>query len=204
MELEWPTSPLEWINEEALVPYVGVEILKNKQGSYSIGQQAYTQELVRAHNMQDAHHTALPVPRERLDQAETNLSETEGDFSDEELRFGQRVVGELLWLAMKSRPDLLFVINHMASLVSRRPVYVTRVGKLVLSYVAGSADVRLVLRPRPEHEGEIVCFTDAPFAPYGARSFGAAVIALAGPLCLGRLASSLSPPCRLQRKDACC
>ena len=180
VEVEWPTSSLEWINEVTPVRYLGVEILRNSQGDYSIGQQAYIQELVRAHNMQDAHYTTLPVPREWLDQAEQNLAETEGDFSEEELRFGQRMVGELLWLAMKSRPDLLFVINHMASLVSRRPIYVARVGRRVLSYVAGSAELRLVLSPRAEHQREIVCFTDASFAPYGARSFGAAVIALEG------------------------
>ena len=180
VELEWPSSPLEWINEKIPVRYLGVEILKEPSGSYSIGQQAYIQELVRAHNMQDARYTALPVPREWLDQAEQNPSETEGDFSEEELRGGQKAVGELLWLAMKSRPDLLFVVNHMSTLLSRRPVYVTRVGKRVLSYVAGSADLRLALTPRKEHKGEILCFTDASFAPYGGRSFGAAVVALEG------------------------
>ena len=33
-------------------------------GDPQVGQQAYTTEVLRARNMQDAHHTHLPVPRE--------------------------------------------------------------------------------------------------------------------------------------------
>ena len=49
----------------------------------------------------------------------------------------------------------------------------------MLAYLSGTADVRLTLGPVEEAAKELVCFTDASYAPYG-RSFGAAVVVLAG------------------------
>ena len=89
-------------------------------------------------------------------------------------------------LAMKLRTDLLVATtatSHMASTDTKRPVYVASVGRPVLAYVKGSADLRLTLKRTQENRGKILCYTDASFA-HGARSLGAAVIALVGaPIC---------------------
>ncbi|CAE7207099.1 RE1 [Symbiodinium natans] len=175
---EWPTSDLEWINENTAVRYLGVEV-KKEGASYSISQQAYIMELLRAHDLQDALHTELPVPREWLEQVELQDPEPE-DFSEEELRMGQRYVGEVSWLAMKTRPDIVFVVNHMATHVGRRPLHVTRLGKRLMSYLAATAGMRLRMAPRLDKPKELVCYTDASYAPYGSRSFGAAVIVQCG------------------------
>ena len=104
------------------------------------------QRFLHAHNMQGTVHTQLPVPKEWLD-----VGEDGGDdvlwFSDEDLKRGQKAVGEALWLAMKTRPDVLFVVNHMAANVAKRPVHVEKMGQRPLSYLAGTADLELVLRP---------------------------------------------------------
>ena len=110
--------------------------------------------------------TQLPVPKD-------------WGITEESTKRAQRVVGELLWLATKTKPDLLFTTNHMAAMLGRKPDYVYRVGQRVLAYLSGTADVRLTLGPVEEAAKELVCFTDASYAPYG-RSFGAAVVVLAG------------------------
>ncbi|OLP75490.1 Copia protein [Symbiodinium microadriaticum] len=174
----WPTSTLEWLNQEKSVRYLGVEIKATPDGSYSINQQAYITELLRAHNLHSATHTQLPVPKEWIDNVEQGR-EAEEEFCERDLRRGQKAVGECLWLAMKSRPDILFAVNHMASQVSKRPLHVARVGERLLAYLAGTADLSLVLSPGEETtRREIVCYTDASFSPYGEKSFGAAVIVL--------------------------
>ncbi|CAE7236687.1 RE1, partial [Symbiodinium sp. KB8] len=173
----WPISNLEWIDGAKSVRYLGVEIKQNPDNKiFSISQQAYIAELLRAHNMQSTAHTQLPAPREWLDAVETSTEEAEA-YTEGDLRMGQRIVGEALWLATKTRPDILFVVNSMASHVSRRPRQIIKIGERLLSYLAGTADLELVLAPpRDGARATMTCFTDASFAPYGARSYGAAVI----------------------------
>ena len=97
------------------------------------------------------------------------------------MKLAQKHVGECLWLATKTRPDIMFVTTHAASMVSKRPSYVIRLSKRVLAYLAGTVDLRMTMGPRNEEDAlELVAFTDASYAPYGRRSFGAAVITLAG------------------------
>ena len=178
---KWPASALEWVNDKVAVRYLGVEILWEPQsGSYSISQAAYIADLLRAHNLHDTHSTLLPVPREWVEAAEAALEEAEKDIDEDTLRSAQRAVGEALWLATKSRPDILFVVNHMSSLVSKQPSHVLRVSQRVLSYLAGTCSMKLLLGPRSEATGEAVCFTDASYAPFGRRSFGAAVVTVEG------------------------
>ena len=160
---------------------MGVEILWEPQSSsFSISQAAYIADLLRAHNLHNTHSTLLPVPREWVEAAEAELDEVEADINDETLRSAQKVVGEALWLATKSRPDILFVVNHMSSVVSKQPSYVLRVSQRVLAYLAGTCSMKLLLGPRSEATGEAICFTDASYAPFGRRSFGAAVVTVEG------------------------
>ena len=181
VEEEWPASSLEWINPTVPVRYLGVEVLwDGSSSSFSISQTAYILDLLRAHNMQDVHSTLLPVPREWVEAVENDPEALESDFDESTLRTAQKAVGEALWLATKSRPDILFVVNHMATYVSRQPSHVIRVGQRLLAYLSGTSDMRLLLGPRGETHNEIVCFTDASYAPFGRRSFGAAVVTLAG------------------------
>ena len=178
---KWPASPLECVNDKIAVRYLGVEILWEPGAkSFSISQAAYIADILRAHNLHNAHSTLLPVPREWVEAAEAELEDVEADISESVLRSAQRAFGEALWLATKSRPDILFVANHMASVVSKRPAYVLRVSHRVLSYLSGTSNLKLMLGPRSDIPGELVCFTDASYAPFGQRSFGAAVVTLEG------------------------
>ena len=118
---EWPASELEWITESNSVRYLGVEIGRelrtNENGEvfrvYTIGQAAYVQDLLRAYNMTEVAPTALPVPKEWVEAAE-NEDECE-DYDEPTLRQAQRLVGEMLWLGTRTRPDLMFVGGHPCS-----------------------------------------------------------------------------------------
>ncbi|CAE7296882.1 RE1 [Symbiodinium sp. KB8] len=173
----WPASSLEWIDNLKGVRYLGVEIKQDPTSkAFSISQQAYIAELLRAHNMQDTAHTQLPVPREWLESVELGR-DGEVEFTEADLKLGQRFVGEALWLATKTRPDILYTVNAMASHVARRPLQIIKMGERLMAYLAGTADLELVLMPPPEDARPVMtCFTDASFAPFGARSYGAAVV----------------------------
>ena len=147
---EWPASDLEWITESNSVRHLGVEIGRELRTSengevfrvYTIGQAAYVQDLLQACNMTEVSPTALPVPKEWVESAENDEPE---DYDEPTLRQAQRLVGEMLWLGTRTRPDLMFVITHAASLVAKRPSYVVRLGMRLLSYLAGTSDLRMTI-----------------------------------------------------------
>ena len=96
--------------------------------------------------MDDAIATKLPCPKEWLAEDEDDGMEEE-NFSIAELRLGQRIVGEQLWLAMRTRPDLLYPVNYMASkvTVSKQPNKVAQIGRRLMSYLKETRDIKLIV-----------------------------------------------------------
>ncbi|CAE7274707.1 unnamed protein product, partial [Symbiodinium sp. CCMP2456] len=184
---EWPASDLEWITESNSVRYLGVEIGReartNERGEarfvYTIGQAGYVRDLLRAHGLSDVAPTALPAPREWIESAENDDSVEE--YDEATLRMAQRYVGELLWLGTRTRPDVMFVVSHAASCVSKKPGYVVQLAQRVMAYLTGTVDLKMTMGPVDVPEQlELIAFTDASYAPFGRRSFGAAVITFLG------------------------
>ena len=188
VESDWPCSPLEWAHEEGGARYLGCEIRQGSSGEFVISQLGYILDLLRSHEMQDVTPTALPCPREWI---VDHLSEEPENFSQEELRFGQRCVGELLWLCLRTRPDLQFVVGHMSQWVARQPVRVSRIAMKVLGYLSKTRDMKLVLgrttnsntaaaeANQPVLGPDLVTligYSDASFSPSSGRSFGSAVV----------------------------
>ena len=199
---EWPSSPLEWTTDGT--KYLGVEI-EQKENYFLISQRGYLESLVRSYGLEPGGHVRLPCPREWLvDEDGDDLAANDEQFTPEELRRAQKVTGELLWVT-RARPDILFVVTMMASALSKRPCHVYRVGLKVMAYLAASVDVQLQLGGRqptgqqqqqapttaasPKPEAAPHCaniglrlqgFSDASFAPFGGRSYGASTITLNG------------------------
>ena len=193
---EWPCNDLEWAAEGRGTRYLGMEVFQRPSGAYEIHQKGYILDLLRSHGMDDSPGTLLPCPKEWLSD---DVSSEPEDFSETELRFGQRMVGEQLWLTMRCRPDLQFVMGHMAQWVSKHPRRVARLAKRVLAYLRSTADLKLVLGDRDDRASssaaqaskqaaasaaslEILLegYSDSSFAPYGERSYGASVITING------------------------
>ena len=178
----WPCSSLELAAQEEGVRYLGMELYE-QDNCFFLGQAGYVESLVKGHGLPLDTGAQLPCPREWLSD-EDGTAEVE-NFSETELRQGQRIVGECLWLAFRTRPDLVFITNYMASLVSKRPCFVYRIGIKVLSYLNSTSMLQLKVDGRssnaadntpPSFQGplrvELKGFSDASFAPFGTRSFG--------------------------------
>ena len=189
---EWPCSGLEWASADGGTRYLGMEIFQRPSGAYEVHQRGYILDLLRSHDMLNAPGTLLPCPKEWVSD---DISPEPETFSEAELRLGQRMVGEQLWLTMRSRPDLQFVVGHMAQWVSRHPRRVARVAKRVLAYLVSTLNLKLVLGGQQQDssiasasstrhaaasgvssEVVLVGYSDSSFAPYGERSYGASVV----------------------------
>ena len=106
----------------------------------------------------------------------------EENVQKEELRAAEGITGELLWLAVKSRPDISFSVSLMSWFLGKNPRWVAKLGTFVLEYLAGSPEKGLVYgpcdmdrgpqgnRPITRHPELIEAYADISFAPQGERS----------------------------------
>ena len=93
------------------------------------------------------------------------------------LRMAQRQGGELLWLASRTRPDLMYLVALLSSKLTRDPQIVNTLGERALDYLAETADYRLTF-PAQKLDHNIHVYTDSSFAPSSGRSHGSAVVFL--------------------------
>ena len=79
----------------------------------------------------------------------TTLPEFRGDPSEESpdaegVHAAQKIVGELTWLAGRSRPHIGFTVNRLSRMVSKHPALVKESGIQVLKFLAFTRDWVLV------------------------------------------------------------
>ena len=146
IQADWPCSGLEWANTKEGTRYLGMTVRQGEDGAVEISQEGYILDLLRVHDMEQTHGAKLPCPKEWILDADGD-DETLENYTEEELKHAQRVVGEQFWLAMRTRPDILFVVNYMASQVSKQPSKVARVGRRVLTYLRSTSGLTLRVAP---------------------------------------------------------
>ena len=134
----WPCSDLEFATEG--LRYLGMELVQ-EESTVTLSQEAYVDNLVRLHGLDPQSKAGLPCPKEWLQDEDFN--DVAENFNEEELKRAQKVTGECLWLAYRTRPDILFVTNYMAAMTSRKPVKVYNVGLKVISYLNATAGLKL-------------------------------------------------------------
>ncbi|CAE7307947.1 RE1, partial [Symbiodinium microadriaticum] len=158
----WSTSPLAMASEGA-IKFLGLEIEKI-EGGFAVSQADYIAELLRIHNVKGTQRDLIPVSRET---ASFVATEEEAVFSEAELREAQQYAGEILWLSQRSRPDLSYAASLISSLTTKAPRRASSITRKCLGFLQRTADHRLHLVSRSQ---ELVSWTDASFAPEGARS----------------------------------
>ena len=127
--MEWKCSPAEWVSSERWTKFSGFELRwssADEDSGLYVGQQAYIQELLSRHPSVTPATVPFPgVPNE----------EPEAEVTLEEVRKAQGVVGELLWVSVRSRPDLAYGVPWMGRQVTRTPKRVLEYGCQMLGYL---------------------------------------------------------------------
>ena len=77
------------------------------------------------------------------------------DAALEDLRKCQRLIGEVLWLSVRIRPDISFALSRLSSWMTRSPVKVYQLGLQLLAYVIATKHLGLVFRCQDSTEGRV-------------------------------------------------
>ena len=160
---EWETSEPEVVDKGSTTRFLGMEITKGHTGVWFASQEGYTKDLLQRHLGQDPTrwgHRKTPMSREEEDEDKVEEEERHEEKAAK-VKEAQRIVGELIWLVTRCRPDIMYATSWMASLTTRKPDRVLRAAKDMWQYLAGTIKEGLVFSG--DQNEDLNVFTDASF-----------------------------------------
>ena len=135
----WQCSPPEWISKDGpAVKFCGFELKEGSNGSIQVSQGAYAKELVKRYGCTKTR----PVPMSPT-MASNIPEEKDSELDPKLVRQAQAITGEILWLALRTRPDLAFAVGVMGRHSTKNPGFVCQLGKEVVEYINGSTGTAL-------------------------------------------------------------
>eukprot|EP00438_Fugacium_kawagutii_P024973 Skav217964 [mRNA] locus=scaffold3450:124613:131011:+ [translate_table: standard] len=160
----WETSNVEWINATEGTRFLGAELWRGKDGVWKATQANYIQELLKKNlkgPKEDWKRKKTPIPKEAEDLQEEKTK------SLEDTREAQKIVGELVWLVTRSRPDLMFATSRLAHYICLCPSKVRKLGQHVWEYLVSTVNDGLLFpKGSPEEEPMMELFSDASFSEH--------------------------------------
>ena len=185
----WECSPPDWTSVDGpAVKFCGFEFSETQEGHLRVSQESYARELVKRYQCT----RKRPVPMTQAMAAA--IPETKDEELDpKSVRLAQTITGEVLWLALRSRPDLAFVVGVMGRHSTKNPDFVNQLGRDVIEYINGTVDAALVYGPCdltdrglddglpfPRDMRRLEAYADVSFAPQASRSIQGVMILYGG------------------------
>ena len=164
----WRCSTPTWVVSSEWRKFCGVE-MKWNGANLMIGQPDYARELVTRHPDLPLRYSPLPKMIEL---------EPEEVIDPTDVKQCQTLVGELLWLSTRTRPDLSFAVAYLGAKVTKSPKGVLELASHVVGYLAATPDLVLEYGPcspeldrhgRKQSLARLEVLTDSSFAPAGGR-----------------------------------
>ena len=171
----WETDGLSEAKPGHPVRFLGMQLQGYEDGHFSLDQEAYVDELVRAYQLGEANRAKIVCPKEILMHEVTQVQ----PFDESTVKAAQKVAGECLWLSQRTRFDIAFATTVLCSKVSKDPHSAIAIGHRILCYLHNTKDLKLHLK-LVEGVAPLRVYTDASFAPLGQHSYGGHVIEVKG------------------------
>ena len=129
----WKCSPPEHVSSQSWTRFCGFELKYNEEETeLKVGQVSYIQDLLKRHGVTRKRTT----PMAKVDELDADVPEE--NIQLHEIRAAQALTGELLWAAIRSRPDISFAVASMGRAVTKQPRKAVMVGNQVLEYLANT------------------------------------------------------------------
>eukprot|EP00435_Cladocopium_sp_Y103_P004783 s2934_g1.t1 len=158
IQAKWETSIPEDIDSSSGVRFLGAELF-NDGIKWWMTQRNYIQDLL-ARNL-GGNSSSWPTRKIPM-ASEPETREDPPGRDPLNVKEAQRIVGELVWVSTRTRPDLSYCVNKLASLIARDPLQVIELAKNLWYYLVGSIDHGLQFRNEAD-EKRLNIYTDASF-----------------------------------------
>lgn len=121
--------------------FCGFELSQQGKG-IRLSQEGYTRDLLERYQIEESDNISEVAPLPKLTD-----EDMEGNPTPQDLRSAQSLLGELLWLSTKTRPDLSFSVGALGRMVHKNPKRVCELGMQTLRYLGRTADLGLLYLP---------------------------------------------------------
>ena len=171
---QWTTSTPEVLGSTTPVKFLGMELYRIG-GDYYASQENFIQDHMKSKEV-PRKKTSVPCGKNFY------APPPEENITPELIHLGQKVVGELLWLVTRTRPDIAFATSKLSQSVLSAPRWVAQEGEKIWQYVLTTADEGLKFSREKgvgwgnENQAGLEAFSDSSFSPHGEPSHGCVVI----------------------------
>jgi hypothetical protein len=130
---KWETSEPECIGITNEVRFLGTELWRKEDGTWLMTQANYIKDLLKRNlggEMSSWSARRIPLAKE------PEVVDNPEEKTAANVKEAQKVVGELVWITARTRPDLAFVVSKLASMITKSPLQVVSLVKSVWHYLA--------------------------------------------------------------------
>ena len=127
---------------------------------FEVAQTGYLKDVLRRRGIEGYAEAPLPKIEEGQDETPEEVAK--------HLREAQQLVGELMWISVRTRPDVAYAATGLLGrFLPWRPRYVCHLGEQVMKYLHRTCESRLEYRPQPEKDNcrGLEIYADSSFAP---------------------------------------
>eukprot|EP00439_Symbiodinium_sp_Y106_P071215 s703_g12.t1 len=106
IQKEWTTSPLTFLRPGEPIRFLGTELeISQDQTAIYLNQRSYVEEIARSYDIKEGDTGKIPLTREMA-----SFEWVEGDIEPtvEAIASAQRITGEVMWMAHKTRADVAY------------------------------------------------------------------------------------------------
>ena len=178
----WECSVTEYADNPKGLSFCGIQILQQGKNLW-IHQEKFIDELAKRYS------SLKPSPYmpdfKSLPEVETPTAA--------DVRTAQKIIGELTWIAGRTRPDISFSVNRMSRMTTNMPRFAYACGEQIIRFLLQTRQLRMKYSSEmvfPEdmvealaqtrHPALLESFCDASFAQQDSRSQSGVMVMLAG------------------------
>lgn len=134
--------------------YLGNKVERSSDGSFSISQEKYIDEIVKAAHLTDAKESSCPIDIGYYKIEDSEPLEDNVDY--------QKMIGMLLYLTTNSRPDISAAVSILSQQISHPTRSDWNELKRVVRYIKGTRNLKLNLNSTAENK--LYAYSDANWA----------------------------------------
>ena len=144
----WTISDPKYSNEAGGFTFCGIQVEQTPTG-LEIHQQSYIDALIEKYP--DIEGTASQPLLKEPEEPWTK----EGQATLEKLRLGQKLVGEVLWVSTRTRPDIAYATSRLGQLLVKDIDYALAAGHELIRYLRATRHYKIVYGAPRESRGSV-------------------------------------------------
>ena len=143
---------------------IGMHITYHSNGSVSISQEKYTDDILARFNMADCNPVKTPMVTGTTFSLSESPKEDSPDWEKAKQLPYQSLIGSYMFLAIGTRPDIAYAVNCASRVMVRWSENHWKLAKRIMQYLKGTRSLSITYGGKGETNPPLVAYADADYA----------------------------------------